>query len=178
MQVEYLNIDDLVQYGNNAKLHPDSQISKLAGSIVEFGFRNPVLVDSDNVLIAGHGRCLAARQAGLNQVPAIRADDLTPEQVRAYRLADNKLAESGWDQELLVAELGDLLAFDFDVGLLGFSPDEVAPLGGGQEGPETIPPDNHREQYGVLVSCHSEGDQEQTYNALLEQGYECKVVTI
>lgn len=116
MEITYRKVDDLIFYEHNAKLHPDSQVARIAKSIQEFGFRNPVLVDKDNTLIAGHGRVLAARQAGLEQVPVIRVEDLTPEQVRAYRIADNKLAESGFYEELLRQEVLELRGEGIELG--------------------------------------------------------------
>ena len=115
MQVEYKNINDLIHYKRNAKLHPESQVAKIAKSIQEFGFRNPVLVDSQDEIIAGHGRVIAARQAGLIEVPVIRVDDLTPEQVHLYRIADNKLAESDFYESILRSEFLDLKDAGIDI---------------------------------------------------------------
>ena len=128
MKIEYLSLNEIIHYERNAKLHPDSQVAKIAKSITEFGFRNPVLIDQGNEIIAGHARCLAARQAGLDEVPVIRAEDLTPEQVRAYRIADNKLAEGDWDQELLKIEITHLQEYEFDVNAVGFGEDELNEL--------------------------------------------------
>lgn len=122
MILEHLATANLIPYARNAKRHDPAQISKLCGSIREFGFNNPVLIDSDNGIIAGHGRVLAARQLGLEQIPCIRLGHLTDTQRRAYILADNRLAEigGGWDEEMLKLELADLAALGLDVTELGF----------------------------------------------------------
>lgn len=108
-------------YEKNAKAHPETQIDQIAKSIEEFGFNQPLVVDKDNVLIVGHGRFLAAKTLGIEEVPVIRADELTKAQVKAYRLADNKLNESGWDMKLVVEELKSLQDEDFDISLTGFT---------------------------------------------------------
>jgi ParB family chromosome partitioning protein len=122
MKIETLSTASLIPYARNAKKHDASQVAKLAGSIREFGFNNPVLVDKDNGIIAGHGRVLAAQSLGLETVPCIRLGHLSDTQRRAYILADNRLAEigGGWDEEMLKLELADLAAAELDVTELGF----------------------------------------------------------
>ena len=118
MEIIYKPVSGIAPYEKNAKLHPEEQIESIANSIREFGFRQPLVVDTDNVIIVGHGRLLAAKRLGLDKVPCILAHDLTPEQIRAYRLADNKTNESEWDMDMLEFELGEIL--DFDMGGFGF----------------------------------------------------------
>ena len=122
MTIEKIPTDKLIPYARNAKKHDAAQVSKLAGSIREFGFNNPVLIDSKNGIIAGHGRVMAAQQLGLADVPCIRLGHLTDNQRKAYILADNRLAEigGGWDQEMLKLELSDLGDLDIDLESLGF----------------------------------------------------------
>ena len=122
MIIEHLATASLIPYARNAKKHDASQVAKLAGSIREFGFNNPVLIDKDNGIIAGHGRVMAAQSLGLETVPCIRLGHLTETQRRAYILADNRLAEigGGWDEEMLKLELADLAALGLDVTELGF----------------------------------------------------------
>jgi DNA modification methylase len=128
MQIETWPIDRIKEYERNPR-NNDAAVAPVAASIQEFGFRWPVLVDADAVLIAGHTRLRAARKLGLTEVPVIRADDLTPEQVRAFRIADNKLHElATWDFDLLPIELGELQACNYDLDLLGFDQDELAKL--------------------------------------------------
>lgn len=119
MDIVYLRPDELKPYKKNAKKHPDDQVEHIANSIREFGFRQPIVVDADNVVVIGHGRLLAAKKLGLDAVPVVRADDLTKAQIKALRLADNKTNESEWDFGLLDAELVDL-ALDFDMSDFGF----------------------------------------------------------
>lgn len=128
-RIEVWPIDRLVPYVRNARTHSPEQVAQLAASIAEFGFVNPVLVDSEAGVIAGHGRLAAARDLGLDEVPVVVLDHLTPAQKRAYVIADNKLAlNAGWDMSLLQAELGDLGDLDFDLSLLGFNDDELKDL--------------------------------------------------
>jgi DNA modification methylase len=121
LAIEYRPVASLVPYARNARTHSEAQVALIAGSIREFGFTSPVLVDGANGIIAGHGRVLAARQLGLATVPVIELGHLSEAQRRAYILADNRLAEqAGWDREMLALELGDLQLDGFDLGLTGF----------------------------------------------------------
>lgn len=123
---ENVRISELKPYENNARTHSDKQIDKIAKSIKEFGFINPVLIDSDKGIIAGHGRVKGAQRLGMDSVPCIFVDDLTEEQKRAYIIADNKLAlDAGWDKELLKIEIEELNDSDFDVSLTGFDLDII-----------------------------------------------------
>lgn len=122
-------VEDLIPYARNARTHNDAQIAQIAASIREFGFMNPVLIDGQNNIIAGHGRVLAARKLGLEEVPCVLHDHLTETQRKAYILADNKLAlNAGWDEELLALELSELEDLGADLGLIGFSDNELAEL--------------------------------------------------
>lgn len=122
-------ITALIPYARNARTHSDAQVAQLAASIREFGFTNPILVDGERGIIAGHGRLLAARKLGLAEVPVIELAHLSPAQRRAYVLADNKLAlNAGWDDDLLRLELADLRSEGFDLGLTGFGLDEIGDL--------------------------------------------------
>ena len=110
-----MSVATLVPYARNARKHSDAQVAQLAASIREFGFTNPILVDGERGIIAGHGRLLAARKLGLAEVPVIELSHLSPAQRRAYVLADNKLAlNAGWDDDLLRLELADLRSEGFD----------------------------------------------------------------
>lgn len=121
-----VQVSELIPYVNNAKVHTEEQITKIASSIREFGFLNPVLIDKDKNIIAGHGRVMAAKRLGLETVPVLFIEGLTDAQRKAYILADNRLGElAGWDQELVNAELAQLLEQDFDIDLTGFElPDD------------------------------------------------------
>jgi len=128
MDIKTIPIDDLKPYAHNPKTHPAEQVEKIARSIEEFSFLVPVLIDADNSIIAGHGRLLAARKLGLDEIPTICVDHLTEAQIRAYRIADNRLTESSWDLELLESEISILQDMDFDIDLTGFDDIEIGEL--------------------------------------------------
>ena len=139
-------VDSLIPYARNARTHSEEQIAQIAASIREFGWTNPILTDGDKGLIAGHGRLAAARKLELTEVPVIELGHLSPEQKKAYILADNRIAlNSGWDEELLKLELQELQGVDFDLDLLGFGDDEIERLlngdqvGGGLTEDDAIP---------------------------------------
>jgi len=134
LQVEHWPLDRLLPYACNARTHSDDQVEKIAGSIASFGFNVPVTIDDRGILICGHGRILAARTLGLERVPVIRLSHLTDAQARAYRLADNRLAElAGWDEQVLAAELARLQEDAVDLSLLGWNDDELLGLLGSLE---------------------------------------------
>ncbi|HZT32792.1 MAG TPA: DNA methyltransferase [Bryobacteraceae bacterium] len=146
-QIELWPVERLVPYAKNARTHSEEQIAQIAASIAEFGFNNPVLVDTSAGLIAGHGRVLAARKLGLEQIPVVVLDHLSETQKRAFLIADNRISESArWDDEILRGELAELKDAEFDLALLGFSDDELeallaeaateAPVPGEEEAPE------------------------------------------
>jgi hypothetical protein len=155
MNIEYIETDKLVPYINNAKLHPEDQVGKIASSIKNFGFRQPLVVDKQNEVIAGHGRLQAAKKLGMEQVPCVRADDLSKAQVKALRLADNRTAESDWNWNLVQVELEELQGLDFDIALTGFDEGEIDGLlegtGGQGEGQAGDPPDSSKlsDRFGV-----------------------------
>lgn len=108
--IEYVKTEDLRGYERNARTHPKKQVKQIAGAITEFGFTNPILIDGSGMIVAGHGRLLAAQQLGLESVPCIRLGHLDENQIRALVIADNKIAEgAGWNQKLLKVELRDLM---------------------------------------------------------------------
>ena len=129
MKIEQRSVTALIPYAKNSRTHSDAQIAQIAASIKEFGWTNPILVDGDNGIIAGHGRLMAARKLGHDKVPVIELKDMTETQKRAYIIADNQLAmNSGWDTSLLTLELTDLQEDGFDLELLGFDPKELNAL--------------------------------------------------
>ena len=149
-RIEIWPLDRLVPYARNARTHSDEQIAQIAASIAEFGFNNPVLVDTSAGIIAGHGRVLAARKLGLEQVPVVVLDHLSETQKRAFIIADNRISDNaGWDDAILRGELAELKDAELDLALLGFSDDDLAALlaevaseaavPGEEEAPEEIP---------------------------------------
>ena len=139
-----VSVADLIPYARNSRTHSDAQVAKIAASIREFGFTNPILVDGENGIIAGHGRELAAQKMGLTEAPAIVLGHLTEAQKRAYVIADNRLAlDAGWDLEMLRVELTDLKGMDFDLSLTGFELGEIGKLmldpSAGLTDPDAVP---------------------------------------
>lgn len=132
--MQLVALDKLVPYANNARTHSPEQIGKLRSSLREFGFINPVIIDRDFGIIAGHGRVLAAREEGITEVPCVFVDHLTEAQKKAYIIADNRMAlDAGWDEELLRVEIEALQAEAFDISLTGFGDDEIADLFGNEK---------------------------------------------
>lgn len=126
MQIEYLDIDKVIPYDNNPRHNDGEAVDRVAASITEYGFKQPIIIDKDNVVIAGHTRLKAAKKLELDKVPVIIAADLTPAQIQAYRIADNKTAEyATWNNELLAIELEELQDLDFDLELTGFEEWEI-----------------------------------------------------
>ena len=148
MNVTNTPIDDLKPYAHNPKTHPAEQVEKIARSIEEFGFLVPILIDADNSIIAGHGRLMAARKLGLDEIPTICIDHLTEAQIRAYRIADNRLTESAWDIELLESEMAILQDMDFDIDLTGFDDIEIG---------EMFPTDPEPEDFDAEAAMDDKG---------------------
>ena len=129
MQIEYIETETLIPYANNPRQNDGEAVERVAASIKEYGFKQPIIVDKDNVVICGHTRLKGAKKLGLEKVPVIKADDLTPAQIKAFRIADNKVAEySSWDNELLSIELESLQELDFDLDFTGFENWEIDSL--------------------------------------------------
>ena len=179
MKIEKIPTEKLIPYARNAKKHDAAQVSKLAGSIREFGFNNPVLIDKDNGIIAGHGRVMAAQQLGLADVPCIRLGHLSDTQRRAYILADNKLAEigGGWDEEMLGLELAELREADFDIDLVGFNNDEIEVALNSDDLNEKSNVEINS-TFEVIAECNDEDHQRMVYNILNEKKIKCRLSTL
>jgi ParB family chromosome partitioning protein len=137
MEVIEKEVTGLIPYASNSRTHDDAQVAQIAASIKEFGFNNPVLIDETGGIIAGHGRVLAARKLSLDKVPTIELAHLTPNQRKAYVIADNKLAlNAGWDNLTLAMEMKGLDDNGFDLSLIGFDADELTDI---MYGPEFMP---------------------------------------
>jgi len=176
--IENLGIETLIPYAANARTHSDEQVAQIAGSIREFGWTNPVLIDSAGTIVAGHGRVMAARKLGIQSIPCIRLGHLTPAQVRAYVIADNRLAlNAGWDEDLLAAEMSALKEEGFNLGLTGFSDSEIDKMLGRTTGAEPSGQGiEYQEKYAVLVECDDEAHQQATFDKLQSMGLTCKVL--
>lgn len=126
LTIQYKKIEQLIPYARNSRIHSDAQVAQIAGSIKEFGWRVPVLIDGENGIIAGHGRVLAAYKLGITDIPTIDGSDMTDIQKRLYVIADNKIASNaGWDEEILMMEIKDLQDLGADIELLAFDPSEL-----------------------------------------------------
>ena len=166
----YKPIKDLRPYKKNAKKHPKQQIEQIANSIQEFGFTQPVLIDKHNNVVAGHGRVLGAKKAGLTEVPTLCLDDLTEEQIKAYRLADNKLNESDWDEVLLDEEVQELLTSDIDMSLFGFELSEQETKQNRKKVEFTT-----KEKHQVIIICKTEAETMKVKHKIeKELGYHCE----
>jgi len=129
MEIRQVKVEALIPYAKNSRTHDDAQVAQIAASIKEFGWTNPILVDGEHGIIAGHGRLMAARKLGMTEVPVIELKDLTETQKKAYIIADNRLAlNAGWDNNMLTIELNELLEDKFSLELLGFNADELNAL--------------------------------------------------
>lgn len=171
-------LDRLKPYEGNPRTHSDRQVTQIARSIKEFGFNNPILVDKESGVVAGHGRLLAARRLGLDVVPVVELTHLTPGQRHAYLIADNKIAlNAGWDREQLEVELRKLDADDIDLKLLGFAETELDELLGDLEGGLADPPAPPTDTaIGVFVQCADQEEQQRVLKDLGGRGYTCRAV--
>ena len=174
---EYMKTADLVPYANNAKIHTAEQVEQIKESIKRFGMIDPIAIWKGNVVVEGHGRLLACQELGIEEVPIIRLDHLTDKERKEYALIHNKLTNNtGFDNDLVDIEL-DEIGDDIDMSVFGFDIAEYEE--DGDRDTEPAPSNfNYKEQYGVIVMCSDENEQEQVYNDLTESGYECKVVAV
>jgi len=179
MQIEQLRVGDLIPYVNNSRTHSDEQVMQVASSIKEFGFTNPILIDDDGGIIAGHGRLLAAKKLDIDEVPCIRLGHLSEAQRKAYVIADNKLAlNSGWDNDLLKIELMQLDSIDFDLNLTGFDLSELANIFDPVTEEIELKEQTYSETFNIIIECDDEQNQESIYNELQEKGYKCQVQSL
>jgi ParB-like chromosome segregation protein Spo0J len=179
-KIETRSVADLIPYAANSRTHSDAQVAQIAASIKEFGWTNPILIDGDNTIIAGHGRLLAARKLGLEEVPAIILDHLTKAQQRALVIADNQLAlNAGWDMNMLKAEIEDLNLENFNLELLGFDDKFLDSLNADAFEETRIAEEQSVEAvFEIAVTCANEDEQEKVYQILTEQGLKCRVLTM
>ena len=176
MEIKYLEPKTLNAYEKNSRVHDDEQIERIKRSIKEFGFINPVLIDKNNTIIAGHARVRAALNLGLTEVPTIELESLSEEQIRAYVIADNKLAElSDWDDDILKIELDWLKDQDFDISITGF--DDVDTKADFEEETE-LKEESYSEVFNIIVKLDTEEEQEALYNKLKKEGYICQVQSL
>jgi len=179
MQIQQFKVEDLIPYANNSRTHSDAQVAQIAASIKEFGWTNPILVDGEKGIIAGHGRLLAARKLEMSEVPVIELNHLTPTQKKALIIADNKLAlNADWEQELLKIEIQALSDDDFDITLLGFDEIELGKMFDEMDEEDDIKAQNYNEVFNIIVECEDESEQEKIFNRLNTEGYKCRVQSL
>lgn len=175
LTVKYRKTADLIPYAMNSRTHDEQQVSQIAASIKEFGFNNPIAIDGENGVIAGHGRLMAAQKLGLDEVPTIELSHLTEQQKKAYVIADNKIAiNASWDAEILKFELQDL---DSDMlALTGFSDKEIANMMGIDDDAEIAEPADESRNL-IMVELTSERECETLFTELQDRGFNCKIMS-
>lgn len=181
-KLEWGSPEGLTPYANNVKKHPTKQVDKIAQQIAEYGFDQPITVDKDNVIITGHGRREAALRLKLDKVPYIVRDDLTANEVKAKRIADNKVAESEDDEDKLEMELAFLQAENYDLGLTGHDKKEIekilgndddSSMGGGDDKEPSLPD----QKFVISVECENEEQMAELYQELKDRGLDCAMIT-
>jgi ParB-like chromosome segregation protein Spo0J len=177
LQIEYKKINDLIPYIKNSRTHSPQQIQQLAASIKEFGWTNPILLDGDNGIIAGHGRLAAARLLNQIEVPTIQLNGLNENQKRAYIIADNKLAlNAGWDIEFLNLEIKDLQDAGFDLNLMGFSAEELKEFAPNEDKVIEDMDIKDESRNLLMIECISEHELQNLFEEMQERGFECKIL--
>lgn len=170
LEIKYIPINDIKPYKNNPRLNEEA-IPYVMKSIREFGFKNPIILDKNNVIVAGHTRLESAKRLGMKEAPVIYADDLTEEQVKAFRLVDNKVSEkSMWDYSKLDEELDSILDIDMSMFDFDINTDDVEI--------ERVDLSNKEfEKYEIIITCQNEIELEENYNKLTKEGYKCTIST-
>ena len=178
VDIKMVPTEEVTPYDKNPRLNDDA-VDAVASSIREFGFKVPIVVDSEWVVVSGHTRLKAAKALGLTEVPVIVADDLDETKIKAFRLADNKVAElADWDESLLVKELEELAELSYDMGQFEFDLDPE-PDGDDDDGLGDIPDNiNVMETFALNVIVSDEAEQAELYEEMLGRGYEVKVVSL
>jgi ParB-like chromosome segregation protein Spo0J len=176
LKIKYKPVADLIPYARNSRTHSDAQVAQIAASIKEFGWTNPILLDGENGIIAGHGRVLAAQKLGETQVPTIELSHMTDNQKKAYIIADNKLAlNAGWDDAMLSLEIDDLKDAGFNIDLTGFDLKEFGIHDDNEEKDVNPPVDESRNL--LMIECEGEHELEKLFSEMQERGFECKILS-
>jgi ParB-like chromosome segregation protein Spo0J len=179
VKIELWPLDRLKPFARNSRTHSAAQVAAIAKSIQRFGFTNPILATEDGTIIAGHGRTLAAKSIDAAAVPVIVVDGWSEDDVRAYVIADNKLAlDAGWDEAILKLELGELAEKGFDLDLTGFKEDDLNELFGEADLGDTPPPrePDVKPVFQILLDCESEAAQLELIEEMQARGIECRAL--
>jgi len=171
MDIVYKTLDEINEYKLNAKKHPDRQIKGLAEMIKRFGFKQPIVLDQDDTIIIGHGRKLAASQLGMDKVPCVYCEGLTDAEIKAFRLMDNRISETGWDSDLLKL---DIDSFDFDFAQFDVDFDSIT--GDDDSEPNDFSEATLDQEYLILVTCDSDHNQRKLLEDFEKRGIECKAL--
>jgi ParB-like chromosome segregation protein Spo0J len=178
MKITQKKVTELIPYVKNSRTHSDEQVVQIAASIKEFGWTNPILIDGQNGIIAGHGRLMAARKLGYKEVPTIELADLTETQKKAYIIADNRLAlNAGWDNEMLKLEFDDLSKMGFDLEMTGFSIKEIEALDTSVIDDDDVKEASDESRNLLMIECVGERELEKLYEEMQERGFECKILS-
>ena len=184
MNILNIDIDKIIPYINNPRNNEEA-IDKVASSIQEFGFKVPIIIDENNVVVTGHTRLLASKKLGLKSVPCVIADDLTEAQIKAFRIADNKVSEySKWDEELLKIELEQLEEMNFNLDTvdidysdfdleIDYIEDDFIEIKEREDLSDKV-----NSAYEIIIECDNEEEQEEMYNRFIEEGLRCRVLTL
>lgn len=176
MEIINKKVSELIPYKNNPRIN-DNAVDAVAASIKEFGFQVPLVIDTNNVIVAGHTRYKAALQLGLDEVPCKLADELTPVQIKAFRLADNKVAElATWDENLKFLELSELEPLGVDMLQFGF--DDLTNKTNQQNEPTERNEVQYNESISVVIDCENEIEAEEIFENLSQEGYNCRISTL
>lgn len=179
LKIVYVETAKLIPYALNSRTHSDEQIKQIAASIKEFGFTNPILIDGESGVIAGHGRLMAANVLELEKVPTITLHGLSEAQKKAYVIADNKLAlNAAWDVDVLKTEFMNLSEMDFDLELLGFNEIEMGKMFDDVLSGADVKDEDYSEVFSVIIDCENESEQEKIFNRLDSEGYKCRVQSL
>lgn len=180
MQIFSKDINDLLPYVNNARKHSEDQINQIASSIKEFGFTLPILIDNENMIMAGHGRVLAAKKLGIKNVPCVVSSNLSKTQKKAYIIADNKLAlNSSWDFDLLKIELETLNEDSYDFDKIFFDSTEISSILGLEDTEEAVTKsEKYKAVFEVIIECNNESQQEDLFNRFQSEGFKCRILSM
>ena len=175
MEIKYKKIKELIPYVNNQKLHPEQQVLKISNSIKEFGFIQPIVINKDNIIVIGHGRYEGAKLLDMDKVPCILVDNLDEAKVKALRIADNKLNESMWDDDLLKLELLEIEEMGFDYSdIMEFDFDDISDDDVDDNLFEDEEEANSADAIKLSVTCENNTDKQQLKEELLSRGYICQ----
>lgn len=178
MNIEIVSIDKIIPYINNPRKNTDTAIIKVASSIKEFGWQQPIVVDTENVIVVGHTRYLAAKKLELEKIPVVIASELTSAQIKAYRIADNRIAEeSEWDGDLLSVEIEGLSYEDIDLSVIGFENKELERILSGESNAKIGSRTDLEDKFKLTIDFSSEEDCQILLDELIDRGFKVGVIS-